>query len=79
MALQKELKTEQGFTAEYIRIPRINLLYAVYKDHEARIEGKTPIIQASVEFSLKDLPSDKATVIYDILKSIPGMSGAADA
>lgn len=78
MAILKQIETPDGFSAEYVRIPSIDITYYTYKDEEARRSGKQPAIQQRMNIDLHSLSAEHAAVMYSILKATEEMSGAED-
>lgn len=92
MAFQKDLELENGFTGNYWRLSSVNvncdgnLIVSIsmflYKDRDARIQGKTPIFDHLIQVPLTSIDStfsyDFRACIYHKLKEMEYWQDAID-
>jgi DUF971 family protein len=90
MALQKDIQTQYGVTANYLRVAGTNFNWAekqahidvvVYINQQARLENKQPIGNFSVDFKESDFDFTENKVIeqsYLKIKTLPEFSDATD-
>ena len=92
MAFQKQQELENGFTGNYWRLSSVHvdcdgsLMVSIsmflYKDQDARIQGKTPILDRLIQIPLSSIDStfsyDFRACIYHKLKEIEYWQEAID-
>lgn len=92
MALQKDKELENGFTGNYWRLSSVHvdcdgsLMVSIsmflYKDRNARIQGKTPIFDSLIQIPLTSIDStysyDFRACIYHKLKELDYWQDAVD-
>jgi hypothetical protein len=92
MAFEKSLELDNGFTGNYWRLSSVhvncdaNLMVSInmylYKNRDARVQGKTPIFDSLIQIPLTSIDStfsyDFRACIYNSLKQLEYWSDAVD-
>lgn len=95
MALVKATDLGSGYSAEYYRIGNIyfdmevdtcTIMVALYKDHDARMDGKVPALwsrystaRATIFDKAAETVDNPLHACYEYLKTLDYFSGATDA